>query len=135
MCDIDHFKLVNDTYGHQTGDDMLREIALTLSSGIREYDSVGRLGGEEFLVIAPMKAGMDCISVFNRLCSKVASNKISTRSGEIPITLSIGVACVAGENSVDNILEVADAALYRAKNEGRNRVVFNEECISLGEPA
>jgi two-component system, cell cycle response regulator len=125
MCDIDHFKQVNDTYGHQTGDDVLCGLAQILSESIREYDSVGRMGGEEFLVIAPMKAGMDWISVFGRLCARVAESKITTRSGVLSVTVSIGLACAAGESTVDEILEAADAALYRAKNEGRNRVAHD----------
>lgn len=123
ICDIDHFKQVNDTHGHQTGDDVLCELTRILRKSIREYDSVGRIGGEEFLVIVPIKAGVDCSSLFGRMCSKVAENKVTTRSGELSVTVSIGVACAADKNTVDALLAAADVALYRAKNEGRNRVV------------
>lgn len=123
VCDIDHFKQINDTYGHQTGDDVLCGLSKILSDGIRSYDAVGRMGGEEFLVITPMKTGVDWAAEFSRLCSRVADSKIATRSGPIAITISIGVACVAGVVSgVDELIEAADAALYKAKNEGRNRV-------------
>ncbi|MEI7636752.1 MAG: diguanylate cyclase [Syntrophus sp. (in: bacteria)] len=130
MCDIDHFKQVNDTYGHQTGDDVLCGLTQILSENRREYDSVGRMGGEEFLMITPIKAGTDCISIFDRLCVRVAESKITTRSGLLSVTVSIGVACSTVESTVDEILEAADAALYRAKNEGRNRVAHDGECVS-----
>ena len=87
------------------------------------YDAVGRLGGEEFLVITPMKAGKNWISVFDRLCAKIAESKITTRSGVLSITVSIGVVCAGVDSTVDEILEATDKAMYRAKNEGRNRVV------------
>ncbi|MBI5095403.1 MAG: diguanylate cyclase [Candidatus Hydrogenedentes bacterium] len=125
MCDIDHFKQVNDTYGHQTGDDVLCGLTQILSESLREYDSVGRMGGEEFLVIMPMKSGADYTSRLDRLCGRISESKITTRSGELSITVSIGVASAAGESTVDTILEAADTALYGAKNEGRNRVVHD----------
>ena len=133
MCDIDHFKQVNDTYGHQTGDDVLCGLTQILRDSLRAYDSLGRMGGEEFLVIAPMKVGMDCLSVFSRLCLRVAENKIKTRSGVLSVTVSIGLAYVAVESTVDQILEAADVALYRAKAQGRNRVAHDIRCISEGD--
>jgi len=123
MFDIDHFKQVNDTYGHQAGDDVLCGLAQILRERKRVYDTVGRLGGEEFLVITPMKAAMNWISVFGRLCAMIAESNITTRAGVLSITVSIGVVCATVDNTVDEILEAADKALYRAKNEGRNRVV------------
>ena len=129
MCDIDHFKQINDTHGHQTGDDVLCGLTQILSDSLREYDSIGRMGGEEFLVITPMKAGVDCTSVFGRFCVRVAESKITTRSGVSSVTVSIGVACSTVESTVDEILAAADAALYRAKNEGRNRVAHDRRCI------
>jgi diguanylate cyclase (GGDEF)-like protein len=132
MCDIDHFKQVNDTHGHQTGDDVLCGLAHVLSEGLREYDAVGRLGGEEFLVITPMKAGKDWMAIFGRLCVKVAQSKITTRSGELSVTVSIGVACATAQNTVDGMLAAADAALYRAKDQGRNRVVYTADGIEEG---
>jgi two-component system, cell cycle response regulator len=123
MFDIDHFKQVNDTYGHQTGDDVLRGLAKILSETNRVYDAAGRLGGEEFLVITPMKAGKNWISVYNRLCAKIAESKITTKSGLLSITVSIGVVCAGADSTVDEILEATDKAMYQAKNKGRNRVV------------
>lgn len=87
------------------------------------YDAAGRLGGEEILVITPVEAGEDWMSVFERLCARVAGSKMTTRSGELFVTVSIGVVCVAADSTVDEILETADKALYQAKNAGRNRVL------------
>lgn len=123
MCDVDHFKTVNDTYGHQTGDEVLFGVARLLAACCREYDSIGRIGGEEFLIIAPMKKDTDAAPFFNRICNAVAGARLETRSGPLSVTVSIGVATAAGAGTVDGILSAADAALYRAKSEGRNRVV------------
>lgn len=125
MCDIDHFKQVNDTYGHQTGDDVLGGLARILSESLRPYDSAERMGGEEFLVIAPLKATTDSVSLFDRLCRRVAESRITTRSGVLSATVSIGVAFASAGSAVDQILEAADAAMYRAKNAGRNRVTHD----------
>jgi diguanylate cyclase (GGDEF)-like protein len=126
MCDIDRFKQINDTYGHHTGDDLLQGFARILTESLRKYDSVGRMGGEEFLVIAPMKAESDSFNIFNRLCGRIAESKIPTRSGVLSFTASIGVACGTSGSRAEPTLEAADAALYRAKKEGRNRVVHAE---------
>jgi two-component system, cell cycle response regulator len=127
ICDIDHFKQINDTYGHLTGDEVLCALAQILREGVRDYDCVGRIGGEEFVVIAPMKDGVDCSSLFERLCRRVAGSSITTRSGLLSVTVSIGVACASVGRTEDEILASADAALYRAKGQGRNRVVYEAE--------
>jgi len=124
ICDIDHFKSFNDTYGHQTGDDVLCGLARVMTASCREYDSIGRMGGEEFLIIAPTKAGMDVIPFFNRICETVAGAKMETRSGALSVTVSIGVVIANSGDTADDLVGAADAALYRAKSEGRNRVVF-----------
>ncbi|MEW6720997.1 MAG: diguanylate cyclase [Thermodesulfobacteriota bacterium] len=124
VCDIDHFKRINDTYGHQTGDDVLCELARILTRNIRKYDFVGRIGGEEFLVVMPTRAGVECTALFGRMCGDVAGTEMKTRSGALSVTVSIGVACSAGKSTVDELLAAADAALYQAKSEGRNRVVY-----------
>jgi two-component system, cell cycle response regulator len=124
MCDIDHFKLVNDEHGHQTGDDVLCALAQIFSDYVRKYDSVGRIGGEEFLLVTSMRGGQECSSIYDRLCSVIADSKLETRSGVLSVTVSIGVYCDIAGNSVDDILGTADAALYKAKELGRNRVVY-----------
>ena len=123
MCDIDHFKKINDTYGHQAGDDVLYKFGEILSQSVRGYDAVGRLGGEEFLVIMQMKPGTQYQAVYANLCARVAASRMETRSGILSVTVSIGVACASRESTVDSLLEASDAAMYRAKQEGRNRVV------------
>jgi len=129
ICDIDHFKQVNDTHGHLTGDDVLCGLAQIMKANLREYDSVGRMGGEEFLIIVPMKAGADFASVFGSLCTRVAESKIATRTGVVSITVSIGVVCATAESTVDELLEGSDLAMYRAKSEGRNRVAHGRAMI------
>ena len=124
MCDIDHFKKVNDTWGHPTGDEVLRRVSQILITGVREYDVVARWGGEEFLLVVPIKVGFDSDAIFERLCKTVADNKVKTSSGELAVTISIGVAYATGEGNMTNLLAEADAALYQAKEQGRNRVVY-----------
>lgn len=124
ICDIDHFKQVNDTYGHQAGDDVLRGFVHAIQSTLRRYDAVGRYGGEEFLVVTPDTSGSAEKGLYERLRRKIAGLRTATRSGEIGITVSIGVAGADRGTTVESLLAAADAALYRAKDQGRNRVVY-----------
>ncbi len=124
MCDIDHFKDVNDRYGHLIGDDVLRGCVEILRRDLRDYDLLGRYGGEEFLVVAPRSTGSSDEPLYERLRKTVADTAIQTREGESFITVSMGVAQFTGEESVDHLLASADAALYAAKREGRNRVSY-----------
>jgi two-component system cell cycle response regulator len=122
MCDLDQFKAVNDTYGHQTGDDVLRGFAAIAQSQLREYDAIGRYGGEEFLVITPGGTGRPEASLYQRLCARVSGTALPTRTRPVAVTVSIGVAVATSASTVDTLLAAADQALYRAKAEGRNRV-------------
>ena len=122
MCDVDHFKAVNDTYGHQAGDDVLRGFTASVQARLRKYDSVGRYGGEEFLVIAPGVRNGGDVGLFERLCDRISHVAMPTTRGAISITVSIGVASAGRGSTVDTLLAAADAALYRAKADGRNRV-------------
>jgi len=124
MCDIDHFKVVNDTYGHQVGDEVLIGLTKRAQSHLREHDLLGRCGGEEFLVITSTAKGQEEGSPFERLRAAIAETPIETRAGGVPVTVSIGVAVSAGDTTVDQILAAADRALYEAKAQGRNRVVY-----------
>ncbi len=134
VCDLDHFKGVNDSHGHQTGDDVLRGFAQILIDNLRPYDSAGRIGGEEFLVVAPAVANMDSVSLFHRLRVEVATSKIPTRTGLHSITVSIGVASAMPGATADDMLAAADAALYRAKAEGRNRVAYDDSlCLHCSQ--
>jgi diguanylate cyclase (GGDEF)-like protein len=124
MFDIDHFKNINDAFGHQAGDEALVAITRRIQGGLREYDCVGRYGGEEFLVIAPGSMGHSEESLYERLRAGVADAEIATSAGKLSLTVSIGVAPGTGLSLVDALLATADAALYRAKAEGRNRVAY-----------
>jgi diguanylate cyclase (GGDEF)-like protein len=130
MCDIDHFKQINDRHGHLTGDDVLRGFARILGESLRPYDSAGRMGGEEFLLIVPIKRPYDSVTPFTRLREQIAESKIPSRSGVLSITASIGVASATAGSSADQMLEAADAALYRAKEDGRNRVAHDDRCLA-----
>ncbi len=123
MCDIDLFKQINDTYGHQTGDDILCDFARILKESIREYDSAGRIGGEEFLLIMPMKPGAHYPAAYEKLCRRIADSKIATRTEVLSITISIGFVRATAASTVDEILEKTDKAMYLAKQGGRNRAV------------
>jgi diguanylate cyclase (GGDEF)-like protein len=124
MFDIDHFKIINDTYGHQAGDEALVAFTRRIQDRLREYDCVGRYGGEEFLVIAPGSIGSKSESLYERLRARIAGAVITTNAGIVSLTVSIGVAPGTGQSTVDALLAAADAALYQAKAGGRNRVVY-----------
>ena len=122
MLDLDHFKRVNDTYGHTVGDQILRDTARRLRDNIREPDIVGRYGGEEFLVILPNSGLEAAIGQADRLCSMLRITPIQVLGQEYHITLSAGVAEYnLGEEDWQRFLSRADAAMYEAKAEGRDR--------------
>ncbi|HEY1545665.1 MAG TPA: diguanylate cyclase, partial [Xanthobacteraceae bacterium] len=126
VLDIDFFKAVNDTHGHDAGDDVLREFAVRLKKSIRGIDLACRLGGEEFVVVMPDTDMAVATMVAERLRRRIAADPIPIAGGErkVEVTISIGIAAVAGaEDSAANVLKRADLALYRAKRDGRNRVV------------
>jgi two-component system, cell cycle response regulator len=125
MFDIDFFKGINDTYGHEAGDDVLREFAERLKRGVRGIDLVARLGGEEFVVVMPETDAAYASVIAERLRRDVEREAFLTRGGEaLKVTVSIGVAEFRGEcDSVDALVKRADQALYSAKRRGRNRVV------------
>ncbi|MCP4680419.1 MAG: response regulator [Deltaproteobacteria bacterium] len=120
LCDLDHFKRINDTFGHQVGDDVLIGFISRAKETMRDYDSIGRYGGEEFLIICTDYCEN---RPFERLRAALANNPIDTRAGEVPVTVSIGVTTVSGKDDPEAAIAIADAALYRAKKDGRNRVV------------
>jgi two-component system, cell cycle response regulator len=124
MIDLDHFKKINDTHGHLTGDIVLREVAKRIVQSVRSYDLVGRYGGEEFLVVLPACDKAEVEQSANRIRLAIASAPILTASSEIPVTASIGATVVGGTTTVSEkeALLAADKALYNAKNGGRNRV-------------
>ena len=125
FVDLDHFKQVNDTYGHPAGDEVLRQAASTLRAILRPYDLVGRYGGEEFVVVLPGCDVEGARAAAERLRAAIAGTAITAGGARLQVTCSMGVAVATGANAWDRdrLLSEADAALYRAKREGRDRVV------------
>lgn len=123
MIDVDHFKPVNDTHGHAVGDVVLRQMATRCSECARDVDHLGRYGGEEFMMVAPLTSAKFALKLAERIRNAVESRPFTTSAGELLLTVSLGVAELEeGDESVEDILERADGALYRAKRDGRNRV-------------
>lgn len=125
MMDLDHFKRINDTYGHAVGDEVLAEVGRRFLSSLRDYDSAGRYGGEEFLTIVPECNAQQTFASAERLRQNVANAAVESKIGPIAVTVSIGLisASGSGQNLDANLmLRLADEALYRAKANGRNRV-------------
>jgi len=122
MIDIDHFKRINDVYGHLVGDEVIREISRRLLGTVREGDLVGRYGGEEFSLL--VEVGTDAAELAERLRTAIAAKPITTEGGPLPATISAGVAHLRPDDpDLGTLLARADAALYQAKRQGRNRVV------------
>lgn len=129
MLDIDYFKKVNDTYGHQAGDEVLKSLAHIILATCRQFDIVGRLGGEEFAVLMPATSLEQAVEVAERIRLAVEHHAVALPQGGLPIkfTVSIGVSRLMLEtDNIDLILHSADDALYSAKNSGRNKVCVQE---------
>jgi diguanylate cyclase (GGDEF)-like protein len=126
LADLDHFKRINDTFGHLAGDRVLRQVAGRLGEAVRLYDTVGRYGGEEFLIVLPGCDAVHATGLAERLCRCVAAEPAEWQGRPIPITLSLGVAAwdAAAAGDAAGLLQTADEALYRAKAAGRNRAVL-----------
>nr|WP_170826955.1 GGDEF domain-containing protein [Magnetovibrio blakemorei] len=128
MIDIDHFKLVNDTWGHECGDVTLVNMATSLERALRETDIIGRIGGEEFAIIMPETTLAEAASLAERLRELIEGLVIKTSKGEIKVTASIGIAAFEDPSfTVEKVIGYSDTALYRAKNAGRNRVELHNE--------
>ena len=125
MLDIDHFKDVNDTYGHDVGDRVLRALVNACIDNLRMIDHIGRIGGEEFVCILPETGEAEALLCAERLRGAIEALRIDTPQGPLRFTVSIGLALLtAGHADVSALLKDADTALYRAKHEGRNQVVL-----------
>jgi diguanylate cyclase (GGDEF)-like protein len=126
MIDLDRFKDINDTYGHLDGDTVLREAARRMKSSGRCYDSIGRYGGEEFLIVLPGCDAVDARAQAERVRESLAEAPVATGRAMLHVTCSIGVSCAdtsyAPYADADSLIREADKALYQAKSEGRNRV-------------
>jgi diguanylate cyclase (GGDEF)-like protein len=133
MVDVDHFKSVNDTYGHPAGDMVLRRVAQRLSSLVRSVDRIARYGGEEFVVVLVQTDRRAALEMATRIVAAVASQPVLIEGGkELPLTVSAGVAVLpADAKTIEQLISSADRALYAAKKGGRNRAVA---CYELGLP-
>ncbi len=136
LSDIDHFKSVNDTYGHAAGDLVLAGAAARFLSNLRPYDSIYRYGGEEFLISLPDANTGTANSVLERLRLSLESAAISGPDGaDIPVTASFGLARVAFDRPLKETIERADRALYRSKQSGRNRITTWSAALDAGKSA
>jgi diguanylate cyclase (GGDEF)-like protein len=128
MADLDRFKNINDTHGHQGGDAVLREAAHRMKSAIRRYDSVGRYGGEEFLFVLPGCQGADALVQAKRIREALAAEPFAAGNRSFPVTCSVGVSyrVLPDQEQADVLVREADMALYSAKKAGRNQVAICE---------
>ncbi|MCY2930672.1 MAG: diguanylate cyclase [Planctomycetota bacterium] len=122
MADLDHFKAVNDTYGHPAGDQVLRDTAAILVSQCRESDLPARYGGEEFVVVLPTHCAQDAAALAERCRRKIETARVQASGAEIHVTASFGVADSIGLSTPEDLIRAADEALYLAKSDGRNCV-------------
>lgn len=139
IADLDHFKRINDTYGHDAGDKVLCAVAQTLRANVREKDFVARLGGEEFIVLLPGVRGDGAARVAEKIRGKIESVRFTRRGGEsldLKVTTSIGLAVRGGGEDLRAAMERADAALYAAKESGRNQVATDQPVtVNSGDSA
>ena len=126
VIDIDHFKQVNDSFGHETGDQVIRLVAGMIERMCRNSDVVARTGGEEFLVILPDTDQPSARVLAERICSAIGERPLLVDQQRIPITVSLGVAATLGDVNLDELTQEADQAMYLAKRSGRNRVASVE---------
>ena len=136
LADIDYFKRINDSYGHEAGDSVIQFVANELRSVVRDIDTVARWGGEEFMILFVESDIRKALKMAERVRANIESQKISYEGQVLSTTISIGVAVFNSNNDVELVLRYADEALYRAKENGRNQVVLAEESgklASIGE--
>ena len=132
LVDLDHFKRINDTYGHHAGDEVLREVAERFKHCVRRYDTVGRYGGEEFLIVTPDSSFDDVREIAERVWKSVRSRPFEVDGARLEITVSVGFACIEdGDVSISDVIKRADDSLYKAKTSGRDKVIW----LPAGEAA
>jgi len=122
MLDLDHFKYINDAHGHQMGDKVLKRFADTLLSLLRNVDIVGRIGGEEFVVLLPECEESDALHKAGQICSCFDAMSMDIDGQQLGLTISIGISVLQDDETIDQVLDRSDQALYAAKRAGRNRV-------------
>jgi two-component system cell cycle response regulator len=134
ICDIDHFKQINDDHGHPIGDEVLQQVSTRLQALVRPYDSVGRYGGEEFLIVLGGCSASDLKKRAEEVREGICRTPFPTKIGPILVSMSVGAITIEEGNkttSIEPYLKEADAALYRAKAAGRNRVVHVDAAVAL----
>ncbi|MBC7699184.1 diguanylate cyclase, partial [Aquabacterium sp.] len=129
LCDVDHFKVINDTHGHEAGDDVLKAVARILRSGVREVDHAARWGGEEFLLLLPETALPGAGLLANRLRESIAELRVPGKDGPLSVTMTFGISTLHLNEPIDQAIARADKALYDGKRRGRNRVELANEDV------
>lgn len=127
MIDIDHFKQINDTYGHLAGDEILITLAEQMRQCTRRYDTIGRYGGEEFIIVLPQCAENEVHSVAERIRQTVCKTPYETKEGSVPVSVSLGATWIKPSEqdcTEEGLIRVADQALYAAKRQGRNKAIL-----------
>ncbi len=127
ICDIDYFKKINDSYGHQAGDKVLKLIAKVVSTRLRKVDFIARFGGEEFVLLMPETTAEQAFKVLDKIRSAVGNTPFRFKEDPVQITISFGMSAFVQEDTLESVFERADKALYKAKSEGRNRCII-EPC-------
>jgi diguanylate cyclase (GGDEF)-like protein len=135
IADIDHFKRLNDNYGHQAGDKMLHDVARSLETTIRKTDIVARYGGEEFAIVMPNTTGQEAVEIAERVRADIEATRFFHHRAKLRLTISVGVSQVIGDDGPQAIIQRSDEALYASKQAGRNRTHLQncEGCIPFGE--
>ncbi len=124
LFDVDHFKQVNDSWGHQIGDEVLKTVARIARDQLRDADVIARYGGEEFIILLPESSARQAVIVAERVREGVAAHGIDTGTGMVRVTISAGIADAVTEDALDGLIQRADRALYEAKESGRNRTMM-----------
>ncbi len=127
MVDLDHFKKINDTHGHLTGDAVLRDVASRMQASVRNFDTIGRYGGEEFIIILENTDMTTANEVMQRMLSRVADTPINVSGTAIVLTISAGLAALRFGDTVHTLIARSDAAMYGAKRAGRNRIFLEDQ--------
>ena len=131
LIDLDHFKSINDRFGHQTGDQVLIATAELLRANLRDIDMVARWGGEEFCVVMPDTFKEPAVSSLQRIRQLMENRMFTSSSGEkFSVTVSVGAVVIEEQSTLESLIAAADQALYRAKREGRNRVIMSEHPVT-----